>query len=301
MSHVTSAVPVAFTPAEALPSNGPLFGPTVRLRLFAMVLMVPATAVWLELLLPLPVVSTRYTLPVWGLAALFFITERWPIAVAVRRSTPPVGMSAAPLVLGLFFAPSWAIIAAYLVGAAAAAASRGDLLHRDTTLRIAQFSLFSALATLTFHASVGSVGTGPFGTNAYSGVLAVGLVLVLTSLTDLIAVGLGDGTVPGELAVQTMALAAIGTTVAASYGLITAEMLLFDPKGVALLAIFGVLVLGGYRALLSERRERRVEEFLRGADEALSHSHELENALVGLIGRAREMFEAQIAQLTIYP
>ncbi|MDQ6856561.1 MAG: EAL domain-containing protein, partial [Candidatus Dormibacteraeota bacterium] len=42
-------------------------------------------------------------------------------------------------------------------------------------------------------------------------------------------------------------------------------------------------------------------EFLRGADEALSHSHELENALVGLIGRAREMFEAQIAQLTIYP
>ena len=42
-------------------------------------------------------------------------------------------------------------------------------------------------------------------------------------------------------------------------------------------------------------------EFLRGADEALSQSHELESAIVGLIGGAREMFEAQVAQLTIYP
>jgi diguanylate cyclase (GGDEF)-like protein len=273
----------------------------VRLRLFAAVLMVPAIAVWIRLLVPLPVVSTRYALPVWGLAALFFITERWPIAVAVRRSTPPVGMSAAPLVLGLFFAPSWAIITGYLVGAVVAAVIRRDLRHRETTLGIAQFSFFSALATLTFHATVGSVATGQLGTSAYGAVLAVGLVLVLTSLTNLVAVGLGDGAVPGELAVQTMALAAIGTAVAASYGLITAEMLLFDPKGVALLAIFGVLVLGGYRALLVERRERHVAEFLRGADEALTHSAELENALVGLIGRAREMFEAHVAQLTIYP
>ncbi|HSP64942.1 MAG TPA: EAL domain-containing protein [Candidatus Deferrimicrobium sp.] len=301
MSLVTPAVLVPSAPAQASPSDGRLNGPIVRLRLFAMVLMVPAVAVWIKLLLPLPVVSTRYALPVWGLAALFFITERWPIAVAARRSTPPVGMSVAPLVLGLFFAPTWAIIAGYLLGAGAAALSRGDLLHHDTTFGIAQFSFFSALATLTFHATVASVGAGQLGTSAYSAVLAVSLVMVLTSLTNLVAVGLAGGAVPGELAVQTMSLAAIGTAVAASYGLITAEMLLFDPKGVALLAIFGVLILGGYRALLVERRERRVQEFLRGADEALSHSNELEEALVGLIGRAREMFEAQIAQLTIYP
>jgi diguanylate cyclase (GGDEF)-like protein len=301
VSLVTSAVPVPSAPEEASPPDGPLFGPTVRLRLFATVLMVPAIAVWIKLLVPLPLVSTRYALPVWGLAVLFFITERWPIAVAARRSTPPVGMSAAPLVLGLFFAPSWAIVVGYLVGAGAAALSRKDLPHRDTTLSIAQFTLFSALATLAFHAVVGPVTSGQLGNSAYAAVLAVGLILVCSSLTNLIAVGLGDAAVPGELAVQTIALAAIGTAVAASYGLITAEMLLFDPKGVGLLVVFGVLVLGGYRALLVERRERRVEEFLRGADEALSHSNELENALVGLIGRAREMFEAQIAQLTIYP
>jgi diguanylate cyclase (GGDEF)-like protein len=301
VSLVTSVVPVPSTPAEASPSDGPLFGPTVRLRLFATVLMVPAVAVWIELLLPLPAVSTRYALPVWGLATLFFITERWPIAVAAGRSTPPVGMSAAPLVLGLFFAPSWAIIAGYLLGAVAAAVSRGDLRHRDTTLSIAQFSFFSALATVTFHATVGTAPAGQLGTSAYGAVLAVGLVLMLTSLTNLVALGLGNGAVRGDLALQTMALAGVGTAVAASYGLITAEMLLFDPKGVALLAIFGVLLLGGYRVLLVERRERRVAEFLRGADEALNHSHELEGALAGLIGRAREMFEAQIAQLTIYP
>ena len=186
MSLVTSSLSVPSAPAEASPSDGPLFGPTVRLRLFATVLMVPAVAVWIKMLLPLPVVSTRYALPVWGLAALFFITERWPIAVGVRRSTPPVGMSAAPLVLGLFFAPSWAIIAGYLVGAVAAAISRGDLRHPDTTFSIAQFCFFSALATLTFHATVGTVEPGQLGTSAYGAVLAVGLVLMLTSLTNLV-------------------------------------------------------------------------------------------------------------------
>jgi hypothetical protein len=63
-------------------------GPTVRLRLFSAVLMVPAIALWIRLLVPLPAVSRHYVLPVWGLAVLFFITERWPVAVAVRRSTP---------------------------------------------------------------------------------------------------------------------------------------------------------------------------------------------------------------------
>ncbi len=300
MNLVTAAASVPAHPA-ATQSDGPLFGPRMRLRVFATVLMVPAVAVWIKMLLPLPAASGRYGLPVWGLAALFFITERWPIATGVRRRTPPVGMSAAPLVLGLFFAPSWAIIAAYLVGAVAAALSRGDLRQPETTFSIAQFSLFSALATLTFHATVGSVGTGALETGAYGAVLSAGLVLMLSSLSTLVALGLSDGAVPADVPLQTMGMAAVGTAVAASYGLIASEMLLFDPKGVALLAVFGVLLLGGYRVLLIERRERRVAEFLRGADEALSHSNELETALVGLIGRAREMFEAQIAQLTIYP
>ncbi len=301
MSLVSAQPVVPSTPAEASPPDGPLFGPTVRLRLFATVLMVPAVAVWIKMLLPLPVVSTRYDLPVWGVAALFFITERWPIAVAPRRSTSPLGMSAAPLVISLFFAPSWAIIAGYLAGAVAAAVSRGDIRRPETTLSIAQFCFFSALATLTFHATVGGVASGNLGTSAYGAVLTVAMVLMLTSLTNIIALGLNDGVVPGDLALQNMALTGIGTAVAAAYGLIATEMLLFDPKGVALVAVFGVVLLGGYRALLVERRERRVAEFLRGADEALSHSTELENALVGLIGRAREMFEAEIAQLTIYP
>jgi diguanylate cyclase (GGDEF)-like protein len=301
VSLVTSAVPMTSASAEAALPDGPLSGPTVRLRLFATILMVPAVAVWIKMLLPLPAVSTTYALPVWGLAALFFITERWPIAIAIRRSTRPVGMSAAPLVLGLFFSPSWAIIVGFIIGAVAAAVSRGDLRHPNTTFNIAQFSFFSALATLTFRATVGTVTVGQLTTSAYGAVLAAGLVLVLTSLTSLFTIGLNDGVVPGNLALESIGLAFAATAVSALYGLIATEMIWSDPKGVALVAVFGVVLLGGYRALLAERRERRVADFLRGADEALSHSHELEAALVGLIGRAREMFEAQIAQLTIYP
>ncbi|PZR81833.1 MAG: hypothetical protein DLM65_05225 [Candidatus Aeolococcus gillhamiae] len=301
MSLVTQVASVPSAPPEGSLSDGPLFGPTVRLRLFATVLMVPALALWIKMLLTLPAASRTYTLPVWGLAALFFITERWPIAVALRRGTRPVGMSAAPLVLGLFFAPGGAIIVGFLVGAVAAAISRGDLRHPDTTFNIAQFSFFSALAALSFNATAGVIGTDQLPTSAYSAVLCAGLVLVLSSLTSLFTIGLNDGTVPGDLALENIALSFAATAVACMYGLIAAEMLLSDPKGMAIVAVFGVVLLGGYRLLLTERRERRVAEFLRGSDEALSHSNELEAAIVGLLGRAREMFEAQIAQLTIYP
>jgi len=276
-------------------------GPSVRLRLFSMVLMVPAVALWIRLLFPLPAVSKGYALPVWGLAVLFFIAERWPVAVAVRRSTPSVGMSAAPLVLGLFFSPPSAIITGFLIGAVVAAASRGELHNAGTTFGIAQFSVFSALAALTFRAIIGGVDAGPLGWNAYGAVSAAAGVLILTSLTTSFAVALRDGAMTRKLAGENVALALAGTAAASAYGLIAVGVIWSDPRGVFVVALFGVVLLGGYRALLIDRRERRVADFLRGADQALSQSHELESAIVGLIGRAREMFEAEIAQLTIYP
>jgi diguanylate cyclase (GGDEF)-like protein len=276
-------------------------GPTVRLRLFSAVLMVPAIALWIRILVPLPAVSTEYVLPVWGLAVLFFITERWPVAVAVRRSTPSVGMSAAPLVLGLFFSPPMVIIGAFLIGAIAAAASRRELRNADSGFSIAQFSLFSALATLTFRASIGTLTHGQLGWNAYIAVAATAGVLILTSLTTSFAVALRDDSMTRSLAGENIALAFAGTASAAAYGLIAVDVIWSGSKSVFVVALFGVVLLGGYRSLLIERRERRVAEFLRGADESLSQSNELEAAIVGLIGRARQMFEAQIAQLTIYP
>jgi diguanylate cyclase (GGDEF)-like protein len=264
-------------------------------------LMVPAVALWINLLFPLPALRAQHALPVWGLAVLFFITERWPVAIAVRRSTPSVGMSAAPLVLGMFFSPSWAVIAGFLVGAICAAISRGELRQAATGFGIAQFSFFAALASLAFRGLVGSVGPTQLDWTAYAAVYAAAAVLILTSLTTSFAIALYDGRVTRHLAVENIALAFAGTGAAASYGLIAVDLIWSDPKGVFVVALLGVALLGGYRALLMERRERRVAEFLRGADEALHQSRELESAIVGLMARAREMFEAQVAQLTIYP
>jgi diguanylate cyclase (GGDEF)-like protein len=299
---VTSAVSSQPGAASTSQPDGPWVGPTIRLRLFSTVLMVPAIALWIRVLYPLPVVSTWYVLPTWGLAVLFFITERWPVAVAMRRSTPPVGMSAAPLVIGLFFFAPSAIITAFLIGAIAAAISRRELTNASTTFGIAQFSLFAAAAALAFRAVIGVVGgAGHLGLRAYLAVGAAAAVLILASLTTSFAVALRDGGLTGKGAAENVGLAIAGTAAAAAYGLMAVGVLWTDPAGVIVVSLFGVVLLGGFRSLLIERRERRVAEFLRGADEALSQSHELESAIVGLIGGAREMFEAQVAQLTIYP
>src|ERR1035437_5042496 len=205
------------------------------------------------------------------------------------------------LVLGLFFAESWSIIAAFLAGAVAAAISRRDLTHAATAFAIAQFSFFAALAALTFRAVVGPVIGTELDWNVYLAVYAAAGVLILTSLTTSFAIALHDGQVTRRLAFENVALTFAGTGAAASYGLVAVDLIWSNPRGLFVVVLLGVLLLGGYRALLIERRERRVAEFLRGADEALHHSRELESAIVALIGRAREMFEAQIAQLTIYP
>ena len=296
------ANPAAHLPANRAPSRASISWPTLRLRILTAILTVPAIPLWIVTLLPLPAYSLRHSLPFLGLAVLFFITERWPVAVAVRRSTPSVGLSAAPLVLGLFFSDSWAIILGYLVGSILAALSRRDLRQAGTLYGIAQFSFFAAVAAVVFRVVVGNRSLAPqLDWSAYEAVYAAAGVLILTSLTTSFAVALYDGRVTRALALENVFLAVAGIGAAASYALVAVDLIWANPKGVFVVVLLGVVLLGGYRILLAERRERRVAEFLRGADEALHHSPELESAIVALIGRAREMFDGQIAQLTIYP
>src|ERR1035437_1707875 len=167
--------------------------------------------------------------------------------------------------------------------------------HAATAFAIAQFSFFAALAALTFRAVVGPVIGTELDWNVSLAVYAAAGVLILTSLTTSFAIALHDGQVTRRLAFENVALTFAGTGAAASYGLVAVDLIWSNPRGLFVVVLLGVLLLGGYRALLIERRERRVAEFLRGADEALHHSRELESAIVALIGRAREMFEAQIA------
>ncbi|MBJ7610493.1 MAG: EAL domain-containing protein [Candidatus Dormibacteraeota bacterium] len=301
---MTIASPPALTPA-AYPrlASSPRVGSALRLRLLAAILLVPTIPLWILTLLPLRPFTLLHSLPVWGLVVLFFITERWPVTISVRRSTPSVGLSAAPLVLGLFFSDSWAIIVGFLIGAVLAAASRREMRQPETTFGIAQFSFFAALAVVTFRTLMGvqHAHGGELDWSAYSSVYAAAGVLILTSLTTSFAVALHDGHVTKQLALENVALAVAGIGAAASYGMVAVDLIWANPKGLFVVAVLGVVLLGGYRILLAERRERRMAEFLRGADQALHHSPELESAIVALIGRAREMFDGQIAQLTIYP
>jgi diguanylate cyclase (GGDEF)-like protein len=275
--------------------------PAQRLRILALVLATVAAVLWGVVLIHGSAYSKTRALPAWGLAVLFFVTERWPVTITMRRSAPAVGLSATPLVLGLFFSPAWAIIAGYVAGATAAAALRRELRHAGTAFSIAQFSFFAAVATTAFDAVAGTVPPDDPGWVAYAAVLAATVVLVLSSVTTACAVAIHDGRMTRRMVIGSLVTTAAGVGVAASYGLLTADLLSSNPRGVLVAGVLGVVLLAGYRALLIERRERGVAEFLRGAEQALHRGGELESSIVGLISRAREMFDAQLAQLTIYP
>ena len=268
-------------------------------RVAALALAVPAAALWIPLTINVTPYSTRADLPVWGLAVLFFLTELWPLVTTDRRSAPAVGLSAAPLMLGLFFAPSWAIIAAYLAGALGAAALRRELSSPHIALWVAQSSLCMGLAALTFRAMVPThTGTElDLGWDAYTAAYAAGAVMALSGI--LTATLLRERELRFDW--QAAATSALHVGASASYGMLAVALLWSASRAVFIAVVLGVVLLAGYRTLLGERRQRRVAEFLQGTEAALHRPRELETAIVGLINRAREMFDAQIAQLTIYP
>ena len=270
-----------------------------KVRLAALVFAVPAGAIWIALILNVTQYSSRTEFPVWGLAVLFTLTEMWPLVLTDRRSAPAVGLSAAPLVLGLFFAPSWAIIAAYLAGSFAAAAIRREVSSPYTSLWVAQNALFMALAVLAFRAIV-PVHTGPaldLGWDAYGGAYAAAGLLTLTCVATSTILNWQTRKFDRE----TSLASAIHVGGAVSFGMLAVGLLWVGSRAVFIAVLLGVILLGGYRTLLAERRQRRVAEFLQGTEAALHRPRELETAIVGLINRARVMFDAQIAQLTIYP
>src|SRR5438309_1525770 len=97
-----------------------------------------------------------------------------------------------------------------------------------------------------------------------------------------------------------LAYAAAGSAGSAGFGLISVELIQVGPQALPVLALVGLGLLVGYRMYVRERRERLALEFLHQSSDALS-SPDLETAQLQLLRGVRGMFNAELAQLTIFP
>ena len=234
----------------------------------------------------------------WVFALAFFATERWVVLANPRRGAPAISVSAAPFAVGLFYAAPADLLVGYLVGAAAAAVTRRPLVVALTAFSLARFTFFAALGEGVFRAMPTTAAALD-----WRGWLAATLaILVVASRRLLVAptvvIQRTNAALPD--AVRRLRLAGMSTATAGCVGLVAVVLIHVQPDALVLLGPVGVAMFAALRAYVRERHQRQIAEFLYGAGDALG-SRELESAIVDLLSRARTVFDAEMAQLTIFP
>jgi diguanylate cyclase (GGDEF)-like protein len=246
----------------------------------------------------------------WMLAIAFFVTRRWAGIGILDRGAAPITVGAAAFVVGLFYSTGPDLLAGYLIGALAAAltagasapgtqgASRRVLKFGEITFDLAAFAALTAVAEIVFRAVAGDA--SPLGVNAWLAALAASGIMVARRALVAVATGLHASALRLRRSPGDAVWSLISPVASTGLGLVAVVLIQRDPRALALLGVVALAIIGALHSLARERHQRLVAEFLYGAGDALG-SRELESAIVALLHRARTMFKAEIAQLTIFP
>ena len=249
-------------------------------------------------LAPLHPVFQAPRLPWWGLAAVFFLAESFPVHLHFRSETHTLSLSELGVVLGLFLATPDALVLGMVLGAFLALA----LVRRQRPLKVAfnmaQYGLSIGLAVLAFR-GVAALGDahGPVGwAAAGAGAAVFGLASVLL-VTVTISIAAGSRSL-GELP-RTVALALAGSFASASLAVVAVELLEADRRAIWLLVVPALFWGFAFRAYGNQRRRHEHLEFLYQTMRATQSAPEFRVAVRELLVAARELLSAEYAEIVL--
>jgi len=249
-------------------------------------------------IVPMHALPAPVAIPWWVLAALIGFAESNAIHIHFRRSAATMAMAEVPIVLGLFFASPTALVAARLLGSAIAL-----IVHRRQTplklvFNLAMFGLETVLLVLVFRACLRS--DDPLSIDAVGAAIAATVTAALFSaLWVVIVATLASGERQfhrmRQVVPTSAAIAALNSVVA----LAAARVLWHDVVSavLAMLPVFGLVV--AYRRYLDERHEHERIEMLYTSSRAFQRSRGENATITTLLNRARDMFRADVAELTL--
>jgi len=284
--------------AHAVARAGGHVGPRVRVWSLAVVLAAAAGIV-------LVAGVSRETSPFGTLglaaplvAALYFCAERFPVHLLVRRATHTFSLTEIPLVIGLYFLSPLAIVLAQALGAGVALVMHRRQPPMKLAFNLANFAFSTACAIGIFHVLLGSQDAlGPTGivasfvaSFAADQLSGLGVVLVIW-LTQ------GGRPVLGQL----VGIATLYTVVDASLALVAVIVLSVHPELSWLLAGLAVTTLVGFRLYQGERLKRESLGSLQESTRRIQEALHTENVTLMLLRQVRDMFNARVAALLIFP
>jgi diguanylate cyclase (GGDEF)-like protein len=276
------------------------FGRRTRVepRMWALgaVMLAIGTAPWIAYAAPLRVFM-QPSLPWWVFAIACFVAARLAAMDSPRHGGQSVTMTAAPFVVGLFMATPIALLAGYATGTALATVTRRPFAPWQAGFEIVRFGIFSAAGIWVFRAIASP--EPPAWHSGLAAVLAAAILFFGRSLTASCLLRPFDRDSWSELLNYLRAAWLTGLT-SICIGLIAVRLIPVDRLALVPLTVVTFAALLTHRAWVRERYDHEAAEFLIGAVDALA-GRELEPSILLLLNRARDIFHAEIAQLTVFP
>jgi diguanylate cyclase (GGDEF)-like protein len=279
------------------PARGRRSRVDARLWIVGAVLLVIAVALWVGYAAALPVYS-QPDLPWWAYAIAFVAASRLASMDSPRRGTQAITLAAAPFVVGLFHATPLELLGGYAVGTAVAAATRRPLAIWQPAFEIVRFAVFAAIGIWAFRAISGSP-TLPVWHSAFGAIAATAITVSRRAVSEGVVLRPRERASWVDLA-NHMRASYVAAAAAMCIGLIAVRLIPVDRFALGPLAVVTITVLLTHRAWVRERYDHEAAEFLIGAVDALA-GRELEPSILLLLNRARDIFHAEIAQLTVFP
>ena len=234
------------------------------------------------------------------LLVMFAAVEVVVLHVQVKREARTISMSEIPLVLGMFFAAPVTVIGVRMLGSGLV-----YVLHRrqspvKLSFNMALNAAETGLALVVFRATLGdSPGVGwsawsaayvaAVASNAFAGIAVTFVIYLYEHVLrwrDFL------GAVTSGIPVATL------TTTA---GLIAVSCLSLDIGTSWLLGLAAVVIVLSYRAYASLSERHLSLERLYRFSQVVGSSPEVENVMRSVLGQARDLLQAEVAELTFLP
>ena len=191
-------------------------------------------------------------------------------------------------------------MAAVLVGSTVALVIGSRQRPIKIAFNLANFGLV-AVVSLTVLYAIADLDTTPDPRDWLAAFAATMSATVLSALTIATVITLSGGAPQYQKLPEMLRFGSMVALANTSLALLAVSILWLDPLLLWLLILPLVIVFVAYRAYVSEREKHERLELLYQSSRILQHSPELDSTLVALLGHARAMFRAELAEVILYP
>ena len=260
--------------------------------------VVAASGLTFLLLRSAPSYHGPVSVPAWLVAALFCIAELFIVHLEIRRDAHSFSLSEVPLVLALFLVSPATLMAAQVAGITAAFALRRQSAEK-LVFNVASNTLCGGLAALIFASVAPHSGLGPAHWGA--ALLAVLPTVALCACLINLAMKLSGAEQLPSMRSFVVFLTVLISFTNVSIALAAVTIMFTSVWAMWLLLVPLAMMFVTYRAYTSQRQRHQGLEVLYKATRVVDRSVKLDSGTAALLQQAREMFRAEVAQLTLFP